>query len=201
MTNGAQAPTPKGRQSRQRLLEAGIERMRSSGLMGAGINEVVKASGAPKGSVYHFFPGGKEQLVREALEHYATGVRDFITEAMGGAGSSGQRVRALFNAFARRLEASDCQRSCAAGAVSLDLDATSEAVRPAVQAAFACWQEAIAQGLGWADRRQAMSFAGLVLSAIEGAYIRGRAEGNAHGFREAGRWLAGLAAAQAGERT
>lgn len=200
MTNGTDSLTPKGRQSRQRLLEAGIERMRSSGLSGAGINEVVKASGAPKGSVYHFFPGGKEQLVSEALEHYAETVRVFIAEAMGGAGPSARRVRSLFDAFARRLEASDCQRSCAAGAVSLDLDAASEGVRPAVQEAFACWQAAIAQGLGWSDRRRAMSFAGLVLSAIEGAYIRGRAEGNARGFREAGRWLSELAAVQAGER-
>jgi hypothetical protein len=43
------------------------------------------------------------------------------------------------------------------------------------------------------DRRRAKSFAGLLLTAIEGAYIRGRAERSSKPFREAGTWLAELA--------
>jgi TetR/AcrR family transcriptional regulator, lmrAB and yxaGH operons repressor len=54
--------------SRQRMIEAAIELMRGSGLSGAGINEIVRESAAPKGSVYHFFPNGKQQVVTEALE-------------------------------------------------------------------------------------------------------------------------------------
>ncbi|MCU0942640.1 MAG: TetR/AcrR family transcriptional regulator [Hydrogenophaga sp.] len=197
MTDGNEPPTPKGQLSRLRLLDAGIERMRASGLSGAGINEVVKASGAPKGSVYHFFPGGKDQLVTEALALYAERVRTFMVDAMDGARTPERRVLALFDAFARRLEATDFLRSCAAGAVSLDLDEASLGLRTPVASAFEIWREAIADGLGWVDRRRARSFAGLVLSAIEGAYIRGRAEGNAQAFREAGRWLALLAASEA----
>ena len=103
----------------------------------------------------------------------------------------------LFDAFARRLEEAGCQRSCAAGAVSLDLDEDAEAMRPSVEAAFACWREAIARRLVGMDRRRARSLAGLLLTAIEGAYIRGRAERSAQAFIEAGRWLAPLAAPEA----
>ena len=85
--------TPKGRASRLRLIDAGIDRMRTSGLSGAGINEVVKASGAPKGSVYHFFPGGKAQLVNEALAVYAERVEAFIGAAMASARTPEGRVR------------------------------------------------------------------------------------------------------------
>lgn len=189
--------TPKGQASRLRLIDAGIDRMRTSGLSGAGINEVVKASGAPKGSVYHFFPGGKAQLVNEALAVYAERVEAFIGDAMESARTPEGRVRDLFDAFARRLEEAGCQRSCAAGAVSLDLDEDAEAMRPSVEAAFACWREAIARRLVGMDRRRARSLAGLLLTAIEGAYIRGRAERSAQAFIEAGRWLAPLAAPEA----
>lgn len=47
------------------MLEAAISLMRGSGLSGAGINEIVRESGAPKGSVYYFFPDGKLALVSE----------------------------------------------------------------------------------------------------------------------------------------
>ncbi len=191
------AVTPKGISSRERMLEASIDLMRQRGLSGAGINEIVKASGAPKGSVYHFFPGGKTQVVDEALAVYAGRVRAFIEQALAGATTPERRVRALFDAFARRLEAAGFQRSCAAGAVCLDLGEDDEGVRVGVEAAFAQWVDAIAAGLGFADRRRARSFAGLLLTAIEGAYIRGRAERSAQAFTEAGRWLAALARQEA----
>lgn len=187
------APTPKGQATRERMIDTGIELMRASGLSGAGINEVVKASGMPKGSVYHFFPGGKEQLVSEALAVYRERVRRFIEASMSRHRSPQRKVHALFDAFAQRLEASDCRRSCAAGAVCLDLDDSLDSLRTSVHAALDCWADTIADQLGWADRRQARSFAGLVLTAIEGAYIRGRAEGSSRPFVEAGRWLAMLA--------
>lgn len=187
------APTPKGTLSRERLLDAGIELMRTSGLAGAGINEIVRASGAPKGSVYHHFPGGKQQIATEALARYRVRVADFIAAAMARGRTPGGRVRALFAAFAERLAASEFRRSCAAAAVCLDLDDESLALRQPVAEALTAWTEVIAQGLGLPDARRARPLAGLVLSAIEGAYIRGRATGSVEPFTEAGHWLAVLA--------
>jgi TetR/AcrR family transcriptional repressor of lmrAB and yxaGH operons len=186
--------TPKGAASRERMIDAAIALMRGSGLSGAGINEVVKASGAPKGSVYHFFPEGKQQLACEALEVYALRVQAFIEAAMAGATRPDTRVRALFAAFAQRLEQAQCRASCAAGAVCLDLDADLERVRDSAAGAFELWAATIADRLGLPDARRARSFAGLVLTAVEGAYVRGRAQGSGEPFREAGRWLAELAA-------
>jgi hypothetical protein len=70
-------------------------------------------------------------------------------------------------------------------------------VRLAVESAFDDWAALIAAHLGFADARRARSFAGLVLTAIEGAYIRGRAERSSRPFREAGQWLSELADAEA----
>lgn len=192
--------TARGLASRDRMLDAAISLMRHSGLSGAGINEVVKASGAPKGSVYHFFPDGKRQLAGEALALHAGRVQGVIEQAMARGRTPGARVRALLRTFARRLDDAGCRQSCALGAVALDLDADLEPVREVIEQAFEGWIGCIAARLGFADVRRARSFAGLLLTAIEGAYIRGRAEHSSRAFVEAGDWLGALADREAAAR-
>jgi AcrR family transcriptional regulator len=182
--------------SRQRMIEATIDLMRGSGLSGAGINEIVRASGAPKGSVYHFFPGGKQQIAAEALTAYSQRVMAFIDAALASQTKPHLKVRALFDAFARRVEGGRFRKSCAAGTVCLDLDADLELLRGVVADAFAAWTELIARHFAQDDGQAARSFAGLLLTAFEGAYIRARAERSSRPFKEAGSWLAELAAAR-----
>ena len=182
---------------RERMIEAAITLMRRSGYSGVGINEVLAESGAPKGSMYHYFPDGKRQIAAEALTLYAGRVVTFIDENLARGRTPGGKVRALFEAFALRLEAFDYRQSCAAGCVSLDLDPDLESVRHAVEGAFARYVEVIATHFDLGSARRTRSFAGFVLTAIEGGYIRGRAEHSAAAFREAGEWLA--RAVEAGE--
>ncbi len=174
------------------MLEASIDLMRKSGLSGAGINEIVRASGAPKGSVYHFFPAGKQQIATEALDAYAERVQAFIDAALAGGASPAAKVLALFEAFARRAEAARFERSCAVGTVSLDLDSEVAGLREVLARALDAWIAQVAQHFG-GDARRARSYAGLVITAIEGAYVRSRAEASGRAFREAGDWLALLA--------
>jgi AcrR family transcriptional regulator len=182
---------PKG--TRQKLLTAAITLMRRTGLTGAGINEIVRESGAPKGSIYHFFPAGKQQIASEALGDYAGTVAAFIDASLRGKRSPAAKVRALFDAFADRVEQGNYESSCAAGTVCLDLGAASEVLREAVAAALDRYVEAISAHFDCRDDRKCRSFAGLLLSAIEGAYIRSRAQRSSKPFREAGAWLAALA--------
>lgn len=179
--------------SRGRMLEAAIALMRASGLSGAGINEIIRTSGAPKGSVYHYFPQGKLQLAREALATYSTRVTAFIDAALSSRRAPGRKVEALFAAFAARVEAGEFRQSCAAGTVCLDLDEGLDELQPVLAAMFAEWIAIIAGHFDYGDSRQAASFAGLLLTAIEGAYIRSRAERTSRAFREAATWLAQLA--------
>ncbi|MGE0358067.1 MAG: TetR/AcrR family transcriptional regulator [Burkholderiales bacterium] len=191
----ASASPPPG--PRERMVEATITLMRRSGLSGAGINEIVRESGAPKGSVYHFFPDGKRQIAAEALERNGRRVLDFIEAALASRPTPEGGVKALFEAFARRLEEGRFRSSCAAGTVCLDLEEDLEGLREAIAGSFSEWIDAIAGRLAFRDARRARSFAGLVVSAIEGAYIRGRAERSGKAFREAGAWLADVAAREA----
>src|SRR6185312_5993914 len=128
MSTARQPPLP----TRERLIEAAIALLRQSGLSGAGINEIVRASGAPKGSVYHFFPDGKQQIAVEALDAYSGRVVAFIEGALSRKRSPGAKVEALFDAFAKRVEDGGFRSSCPAGTVCLDLDTEAEALRGAV---------------------------------------------------------------------
>ena len=179
--------------SRARMVEAAITLMRGSGLSGAGINEIVRLSGAPKGSVYHFFPQGKLQITTEALAVYSTRVVAFIDQALASENQPGARVSALFSAFARRVEQGDFHQSCAVGTVSLDLDGDLQALQDVLGRTFSEWTALIAAHFDLGDNDRTRSFASLVLTAIEGAYVRARAERSARPFMEAGEWLAMLA--------
>jgi TetR/AcrR family transcriptional repressor of lmrAB and yxaGH operons len=179
--------------TRDRLLEAAIILMRRSGLSGAGINEIVRESGAPKGSVYHFFPGGKGQIVEEGLALHTRRVVEFMDATLGAKRSPREKVTALFGAYAKRLAQGEYRHSCPSGAVCLDLDPELDALRVAIAGSFDDYVATIARHFPRDDPKRSRSFAGLVLTAIEGAWIRGRAERSGRPFVEAGEWLAALA--------
>jgi TetR/AcrR family transcriptional repressor of lmrAB and yxaGH operons len=189
------APSPNP--ARDKIIESAITLMRRTGLSGAGINEIVRISGAPKGSVYHYFPAGKRQIVEQGLAQYAQRVVAFIDAAMAGKRGPKAKVVALFAAFAHRLEEGDFRHSCPIGTVCLDLGEAEADLRPVLATAFEDFTSAIAGNLAFADRKRARSFASLALTAIEGAYVRGRADRSIAAFREAGAWLGRLAEMEA----
>ena len=179
--------------TRDRLLEAATTLMRQSGLSGAGINEIVRESGAPKGSVYYFFPGGKSQIVSEALDLHTARVVAFIEETLARPRTAPAKIEALFGAYARRLEENRFKLSCPSGTVCLDLDVEMEVLRRQVAGTFDRYIEAIARHVKVGSTRESKALAAFALTAIQGAYIRGRAERSGAPFHEAGRWLATLA--------
>jgi len=183
---------------RDRMIEAAIVLMHRSGYSGVGINEVLEESGVPKGSMYHYFPDGKRQVAAEALTAYAGHIVAYIDERLAMGRTPAEKMRFLFQGFEERLKRFEYRQSCAAGCVSLDLGEGLDSVRAAVEGAFAAYIAVIARHLPFPDKRRARSFAGLVLTAIEGGYVRGRAEHSADAFREAGRWLGRLAELEAG---
>jgi TetR/AcrR family transcriptional repressor of lmrAB and yxaGH operons len=186
-------PPSQRQTARELILESAIILMRESGLSGAGINQILAHSGAPKGSMYYYFPGGKLQITREALMLYGERVAGVMDAALGSRDKPSDKIRALFRATAGRLEGSHFAQSCAAGAVALDLDSEVADLGSVVTQIMASWQAVIARHFTMRSRARRESFAGLVLSAIEGGYVRGRAERSSRALLQAGEWLAVLA--------
>src|SRR5438874_9436927 len=82
------------------LLESAIFLMRQSGLSGAGINQILAHSRAPKGSMYYYFPRGKLQLTAEALKLYGDRVAAAFEQALASNERPAEKVRSLFRLIA-----------------------------------------------------------------------------------------------------
>jgi TetR/AcrR family transcriptional repressor of lmrAB and yxaGH operons len=180
--------------TRDKVLDATITLLRQSGMSGAGINEIVRESGAPKGSVYHFFPQGKEQIVGEALDRHSARVVSFLEDTLSRPRTVARKLQALFDAYAARIEEGEYRLSCPLGAVCLDLDAEMEALRTTVASNLDRYVETIAHHVHVGSARENRAFAAFVVTTIQGAFIRCRAEHSGKPFRDAGAWLCTLAA-------
>jgi TetR/AcrR family transcriptional repressor of lmrAB and yxaGH operons len=160
-----------------RLVLATLDLLRRGGLFGAGINRLVDASRAPKGSVYHYFPGGKQELVTEALRVAERTVGDSFRDVFHGKGRVGAKVRTLFAKTAAGLEANGFTRGCPVAAVTLDLDRESKALREACRRIFDRWVDVIAEGLDEVPRGERRATAQLVVATLEGGLVLARARG------------------------
>lgn len=116
----------------------------------------------------------------------------FIDQALAEKRLPRAKLKALFGALAKRVEAGRYQQSRAVGTVGLDLDAGLEHLRAALATAFSDWVALIARHFELGDARRTRSFAGLVLTNIKGAYVRCRVEHSSRPFAEAGAWPAEL---------
>ena len=82
--------------SRSRMVSATLDLLRAGGLSSAGIHPVIAASKAPIGSLYHYFPGGKHELVAAALAEAEQAVGESFAAVFAGAAPIDEKVRVLF---------------------------------------------------------------------------------------------------------
>ena len=75
---------------RQRMVLSALYLIAERGVQGTSIADVLERSGAPRGSVYHHFPGGKNEIVGAAMEYMATDARVPLRALHGSPGASSQ---------------------------------------------------------------------------------------------------------------
>ena len=150
--------------------------IRERGARPTAIADVLEHSGAPRGSAYHYFPGGRGQLLCEAVDYAA----DYVAEAIGQAGSAVAMLDVAVGFYRQGLLDSDYRAGCPVMAVAVeagDPDTTNtEAVQHAA-AAFQRWNtliagRLIADGVG---RKRAADLATLTIAGLEGALVLARA--------------------------
>ena len=166
-----------GRASRRAFLDATAVLLRRQGYAGTGVSEIVARSGAPRGSLYFHFPGGKEELARAAMERSGEQLRRAIGATMHAPGGPRAAIGALADALAAGLEASGYRDGCPIATVALETAAESEPLRETAARIFDSWVEELARALreSGMERATAQRRALFVLSAIEGALLLSRA--------------------------
>jgi AcrR family transcriptional regulator len=162
--------------TRERIVVAAAELFRRQGYAGTGVKRILAEAEAPYGSLYHFFPGGKEELAADVL---ATGGRFFgaLYEAIAaGAPDLEAAIRDFFAGAAETLEATDYLDACPIATVAGEIASSHERLRVVCDEAFESWLQALAADAVAAGvepaaaRRLALS----VLAILEGAFLLSR---------------------------
>lgn len=163
---------------RDRMVYSAAQLVRARGVNGTGVRDVVAAAGAPRGSFQHYFPGGKDQLVGEALtwsgEFAARWVADYrsTTRRPTPAGLFAHLVRP----WREELPSRDFERGCPVMAAAADLAGGESPVNTPLRAALLRWETAVADELVAlaVPRRRAVRLATLMISTLEGAVLAAR---------------------------
>lgn len=165
------AALTKGERSRGKLVTATAALLRRQGYHATGLSEIVAESGAPRGSLYFYFPGGKDELACAALDASGALWRRRIAAVVESTADLGAAIDAIVTLLADDLEASGYQHGCPAAAVALE--ATSEPVRASIAAHYAAWEAAIADRLVAFGIAKPVSkqLATVALASIEGALL------------------------------
>ncbi len=152
--------------------------IRERGAHPTAIADVLEHSGAPRGSAYHYFPGGRTQLLCEAVDYAG----DYMAARLRAAESTRDALDELFDSYRKQLQRSDFRAGCPVVAVAVESGGPSNAdpEKPVIEraaAAFLRWREEIEQRLtcDGVPATRAAALAILVLSSFEGAVVIARA--------------------------
>lgn len=173
-----QPPDLGRRDGRERLLNGARQLLAEKGYAGMELRDVAEVGRAPRGSIYHHFPGGKRQLAVEAAELEGSEIRAAIERSLEERGL-GETLTMFGEMFRRRVKDQPERLGCPVAAAALARP-EDPALAAAATAAFRSWEAPIAAALRdeGVSARDAETFAGLVVSTIEGALIRARAAGD-----------------------
>jgi AcrR family transcriptional regulator len=165
------------RSPRERMVISAALLIRERGAHATAISDVLEHSGAPRGSAYHYFPGGRTQLLCEAVDYAGEHVGAIISEAEGGL----ELLDTLIDKYRRQLLDSDYRAGCPIVAVSVEAgeEQDRERMAPVIEraaAVFDRWTELIVQRFvaDGIPPDQAGELAVLATAAIEGAIVLAR---------------------------
>ncbi|MEM9033660.1 MAG: TetR/AcrR family transcriptional regulator [Actinomycetota bacterium] len=183
--------------TRDRIITATNELFRRQGYHATSLKEISVASGATIGSIYHFFPGGKEALGVAVVETTGAIYRELFETLVAEFDDPATSYRQFCLGAAAVLVESEWLDPCPIGGVARETANTSEPLRAASAAAFDSWVEAAnahLQGVGVAPDR-ARSLATMFVATIEGTFVLSRTRRSTEPLEAAGEHLAALVTA------
>lgn len=164
--------------TKDRILETTAEFFRRHGYTGTGMKQIVQAANAPFGSIYHHFPGGKEELGQEVIRRSGAMYGELFREVAGGFDDVLRGIDAFFRGAAHTLVESDYEDACPIATVALEVASTNEPLRQATADVFESWIDGWSAYLrvrGGLDPEQARTLAIEGLTAMEGGFVLSRA--------------------------
>ena len=180
--------------TRDRIIVATNELFRRQGYNGTSLSQISEASEATTGSIYHFFPGGKEALAVAVIETTGAVYRELFVTMVAASDDPVTAFDDFFAAAAAVLGETDFLDPCPIGTVAREVANTSEPLRLAAKAAFDGWTDAAHEHLrtaGVADD-EARDLARQFVATIEGNFVLARTLRDPQPLIVAGRYMTTL---------
>jgi AcrR family transcriptional regulator len=163
--------------SRKKMVQSAASLIGAQGMNATSFSDVLADSGAPRGSIYFHFPGGKRELAKDAIRLTSEQVRAHILANAGG--SASEVLQHFVALFQHVVEASDGAAGCAVAGVTIDVPASDDELLSEARAAFHSWVTLLAEQLVdvGVELERATGVATVAVASVEGALILCRAEG------------------------
>lgn len=181
--------------TRDQIIETTCNLLELQGYHATGLNQIIKESSSPKGSLYYHFPGGKEQLAVEAVRRVGAIVLQRIQQNLALIEEPAESIRSFIMNIALNVERSGFRAGGPITTIALETASTSDALREECQQIYASWQMAFAEKLhvGSIDHERAHSMSIMIIASIEGGVILCRSSRSRDPLervaREIGAWV------------
>lgn len=174
--------------TRDQIIETTCTLLEAQGYHATGMNQIIAESGAPKGSLYYYFPDGKEELTAEAIERTGKLVAERIRNGLTVSDSPGEAVRQFIHNIALNVEASGYKAGGPLTTVALETVNSSERLNLACRQAYDRLRRPFEDKLRDAGctPERAISLATFILAAIEGGIILSRTYHTGDRLRQVG---------------
>ena len=174
--------------TRARIVAATNELFRVRGFNGTSLKQVSDQSAATTGSIYHFFPGGKDDLGAAVIRESGAAYQMLFELIADESTSIVDAVGGVFEGAAAVLEETDFIDICPIGSIAREVASTHDSLRTATVAVFAGWTEAVASRMGAAglDQIEAEQLADTVIATLEGSFTLARARRSCAALRASG---------------
>lgn len=159
--------------SRDHIIAATCDLLELQGYHATGLNQIIKESGSPKGSLYYYFPGGKEQLAVEAITHAGNIVLGRIHENLALIDHPADSISTFIKNIAFHVEKSGFRAGGPITTIAMETASTNAALRAECQRIYEGWCGAIAGKLnaGGIARDRADRMGLMIIASIEGGVI------------------------------
>jgi AcrR family transcriptional regulator len=183
--------------TRDRILTATGELFRRKGYNGTSLKEVTVAAEAPFGSLYHSFPGGKEELAEAVILGSGAAYQELFETIYDAAADPASAIGDFFDGAAAVLEETGYIDACPIGTVALEVASTNDRLRRATDTVFGWWVAAAQERLeaGGVPGAEAGQLATALVAAVEGGFMLSRAARSAEPMRATGRVMEAAVAA------
>jgi TetR/AcrR family transcriptional regulator, lmrAB and yxaGH operons repressor len=170
---------------REQILQTTCDLLDKQGYHGTGLNEIVRESGAPKGSLYYYFPEGKEQITAEAVLQSGQIVSERIRAGLSASRRASKAIYDFILLIAENVERSGFAAGSPLTAVAMETVTSSERINLACREAYGLLQAAFKEKLveSGFSKAQADELATFIVASVEGGIILSRVSHTAEPLR------------------